>query len=124
MTNLLRKKKYRRFLFSKVGIVIVLVLTVLVSRAAWNVYEKERMTRAKVVGAEYELEELKEREAELERDLALFATSEGIEEEIRDTYGFAKEGEEVLIILEEEENTAGFTQSKPTLWQRFLSLFR
>lgn len=124
MANLLRRKKYRHLLFSKVGIGIVLVLAVLVSRGAWNVYEKERITRAKLAEAEHELAELQVREAELEENLKMLDTPEGIEEEIRTTYGFAKEGEEVLVILEEEVQPLDFTQPKPTLWQRILSLFK
>ncbi|MEX0935080.1 MAG: septum formation initiator family protein [Candidatus Paceibacterota bacterium] len=124
MTNLLRKKKYRHLLFSKVGIGIVLVLALLVSRAAWNVYEKERLTRAKLNEAERELVELEAREAVLQEDIATLETPAGVEEEIRTTYGFAKEGEEVLVILEEETEPLNFTHPKPTLWQRIVSLFR
>lgn len=123
MSNLLRKKHIKRLTYSKPVLVLLAVLLVLVGRATWNVYEKERHTQEKLLAAAEELAELQVRESELEENVASLGTQEGIEQELRDMYGVAREDEHVIVIVE-EDNAELHTEEENTdswlgrLWKK------
>jgi cell division protein FtsB len=56
----------------------------------------------------YKIDELKERESSLERDISVLNTEEGIENAIREKYPLVKDGEKMVTIvsenIEETEN--------------------
>jgi cell division protein FtsB len=52
--------------------------------------------------AEKKVTELKQMKQELSENIASLNTEKGQEESIRDKFGFAKEGEEVVVIVEEK----------------------
>ena len=54
--------------------------------------------------AEKKVIELKQMKQELSENIASLNTEKGQEESIRDKFGFAKEGEEVIVIVEEKND--------------------
>ncbi|MCK5096329.1 MAG: septum formation initiator family protein, partial [Candidatus Pacebacteria bacterium] len=72
-------------------------------------------------------EELYAREVELAASVKTLRTSFGVESEIRDMYGLVKEGEEVIVIVDEknkkEENDEIETEIQESLWSRVLKIF-
>jgi cell division protein FtsB len=98
-----RKKKVRRLLFSRLSIILLLILVFFVGRATWRMYEKAINTRADLALVEAHYNDLESRERELSEKLKELNTEKGVEREIRDTYGVVKENEGVIILVEEEE---------------------
>ena len=65
---------------------------------------------------EYKIAELEKGKEKLSSDIAKLQTEEGVEENIREKFGLAKEGEGMIVIVEDknqpeiplETNTSGF----------------
>lgn len=117
--------RFRRMLYSKIVAVALLALFVLVAQATWGMYEKsveagERRDRAEMTLRGYE-----ERTEELDANIERLSTERGIEEEIRDRFMVAKEGEGVIVVrtpsAEKKEDVVIVNGEKRSVWKRMLS---
>ncbi len=83
--------------------------------------EKMLTTRENRKITEMELSELKEKKAQLSTDIAKLQTESGVEENIRDKFGLAKEGEGLIVVVE-DKNKAEAEEEKPgwfeSLWNK------
>lgn len=68
----------------------------------WDIYEKEERARYAAEDAKSELAALSEREATLSANLSDLSTERGREASLRETYGVARPGEEVIIVVAPE----------------------
>lgn len=75
------------------------------------------------MGAEASVIELEERKERLSEEIQHLETKEGVEEEIRENFGFAKEGERVVIIVEGEEVETRGENKNTGFWGSFLKIF-
>ncbi len=99
------KRKIRSWLYSKVTIGLIATLALLVFVSVYKRYQVERQVAERRAAAEAELKELKERAVFLEEKVSHLENERGLEEEIRTRFDVAKEGEQVVIILENENET-------------------
>jgi len=90
----------------------------------WEVFKKANLARTLKNSAEYELSELEEQQGRLESNIERLGTDWGIEQEVREKFGVAKEGEEVVVIVDGEDAGDGENVSKKSLWSRIKSLFK
>lgn len=118
------RKKVRNAVYSKGMAVALLALALVVARATWGVYAKERDSAASRARAEAELAKLNERAAALGAELERLRTDEGLEREIRDTYSVAKPGEKVVIIVDQQSSTTSTTTEREGWWGRFRQFFK
>ncbi len=72
----------------------------------WGIARKEEIARRAVADTRAELATLKERQGVLEGNLAELSTERGKEATLRQTYGVAKPGEEVIIVVPPKEATS------------------
>lgn len=91
--------KLRKVLYAKPTIIIMAIFVVLILHSAWRMHEKSLDALSKRDKALEELHVLETRKAELETDVARLSSDRGIEEEIRDRFMVAKEGEKVMIVV-------------------------
>lgn len=99
-------------------------LTVFIVGAVWNVYQKAELTKENAERIQTRLTELQAREAELEASVSSLQTDFGVESEIRDKYGFIKEGEEVVVIIDDKQAEQNETTSeKKGFWEKLLNIF-
>ncbi len=70
-------------------------------KAAWSVFLKERETREKALAAERQLLDLAERESRLKEEVAYRNSDRGLEETLRTEYALAREGERLIVIVDE-----------------------
>lgn len=86
----------------------------------WNLARKEEIARAAVSERKAELAALEARRAVLEANVEELATERGQEATLRQTYGVARPGEEVIIVVPPKEQPMG-----PLLpwWQRLFGWF-
>lgn len=80
--------------------VILLIVAAFLAGEVWEVYEKERISAASRAEAETKLQDLKIREARLRADIAGLKTERGVEEALRREYGFGKQGEGLIVLIE------------------------
>lgn len=118
------RSRLRRAFYSKPITLILIVVLVVFSRAAWGMYEKSAEAREKRDKAEAMLTGLEAREAELKTDIDRLSTERGIEEEIRMRHMVAKEGENVIIVRDPEAKASHRTivvPDTPSFWDKAAS---
>lgn len=83
----------------------------------WGIAHKEEVARQAVASTKNDLETLQARKAILEKNIAELATPRGEEATLRQTYGVARPGEGVIIVV-----PGAVATSTPTLpwWRKFL----
>ena len=105
MFNFREKRIFERIVYSKATLGALSILFFFALSAVWGVYEKYHEARQNKNAARAELESMAERVRSLESEVALLKTDRGIEKKIREEFGFAKEGEGVILIIPDEIRT-------------------
>ncbi|MCK5592317.1 MAG: septum formation initiator family protein [Candidatus Pacebacteria bacterium] len=122
-----KKRQVQKVLFSLPMFVVLGGITVSMAVSVWNIKEKAQITQNNLQKITETYEELYAREVELAASVKTLRTSFGVESEIRDMYGLVKEGEEVIVIVDEknkkEENDEIETEIQESLWSRVLKIF-
>lgn len=104
----------------------LLVAIVLVSHSAYERYEVAERMKDRRVAREEQVAALAAREAALRAEVEYLSHERGIEAEIRRQFDVAREGEQVVVIVEEESNgpevlplTAPTTTLDSPAWYEF-----
>ena len=123
MFDFYEKRKLRNILYSKPVLAMLAVIILLFSYSVWGAYQKEAETRGKWNQRASVLDELKDRESGLQTEIDRLDTPRGLEAEIRNKYEVAKDGEEVIVIVEppDEEATTAPSEQKG-FWARLFGL--
>ena len=103
MMEFQEKRKIRKIIYSKITLVVLLVISFFILKGVWNVYKKQETSRDNLIKTKENLDNLREREKMLSSEIERLKTVSGQEEEIRVRYGLVKPGEEVLVIVDGEE---------------------
>jgi cell division protein FtsB len=122
MREFQEKKKIRRFIYSKGAAFILIVVTGFVGYSTVKIYLKSREAMARAEQTQKELEELRARKAELEKEVNRLSGEAGVEEIMRKNLNVHKPGERVAIIIDKNpenvninvEEDRGFFQK---LWK-------
>ncbi|HYD93327.1 MAG TPA: hypothetical protein VEB18_02620 [Candidatus Paceibacterota bacterium] len=111
-----KRRPPRDYIIAGVLCVVLLWLLWLV----WGIFQKEERARHAAEEAQAQLEALTEREATLRANLADLRTERGQEASFRETYGVARPGEEVIIVVPPGE---GEDLGELPWWRTFLGWF-
>lgn len=103
MRQFQEKRRFWRWLYSPLSIILLVIIVVFLARAAWDIYQKSRLGDEAYQAALLKLKELEERKKALEEELARVGSQQGLEAQIRQNLPVAKPGEEVIIIVDENE---------------------
>ena len=96
------KQKQQSLILLRVGIGVVLILCLLVLSSVYRRYEIEREMANRRAVLEAEQAALIERRDVLEEKVEYLADPSNVEAEIRRSFDVAKEGEQVVVILDDE----------------------
>ncbi len=123
MQDFKRKKMIKNILFSYGTLVLLVLLIVLLGKSVFERFTVEREMSARRTEAERELTELKQRAAALESQVDYLEDDRGMEAEIRSRFDVVKEGEQVVIILDDESKQEA-TETKTEIvedepWYKF-----
>ncbi|PIT91285.1 hypothetical protein COU17_01525 [Candidatus Kaiserbacteria bacterium CG10_big_fil_rev_8_21_14_0_10_49_17] len=125
MLNLHKRRRIKKALLSWPTFIVLLLLAVLLSKATFNVYTEARITREKLAERQEYLENLAKREESLSKELERLQSERGLEAELRRQFEVAREGEEVIVVLDSNEAAAAVPlNEKKNLWQQFIALFK
>jgi cell division protein FtsB len=125
MLDFHEKRKIKGFLYSRPTIIGLLVCAILLSSAVYERFTRERAMAEKRDALVEELAELQARASVLETEVSRLTSERGIESEIRDRYEVVKAGEQVVILLGDDDTSSGATQtpqqvrSETTHWYDF-----
>lgn len=103
MLDFHEKRKLKSWIYSKPTAVLVLIAAVLLSFSVHERYVAERETARKSAERIEELRQLEERASVLDSEVRRLKSERGIEAEIRDRFEVAKKGEQVVIIVGDDE---------------------
>ncbi|MFA6392876.1 MAG: septum formation initiator family protein [Candidatus Paceibacterota bacterium] len=102
MSEFNRKNKYN-FWHSPLVLIVLFCVLILFIYNIIGLIEKERETTEKKNVILSNIETLRNREKILSNDIEKLKTEEGVEETIRDKYQVVKEGEKMVVIVDEEK---------------------
>ena len=117
------KRKVRRILSSPLVLLPLAVLLVFLVRGTWNIYVKNRDGIAELRLAQERLARIEERQSTLSAGIEKLNTESGIEGEIRDRFQIAKEGEEVIVIVDAESEQKQLPMSQESFLQKIWNFF-
>ncbi len=110
------KRKIRRVLYSKPVLAVLVLLILWIGVSVYERFTIEREMAHKLESRKDELEALKLRAMTLESEVGHMQNDRGIEEELRSRFDVVKDGEQVVIILEdtEKKSTGTTTFNEPS----------
>ena len=103
---------------------VLILLFILLVIFAWNVFDfwqKMQDTSKNRKIAEDKITQLKKQKEELSINIAKLNTDRGVEEVIRDKFGLVKEGEKMIVIVEDKNKEV---VEMPSKFSRFISFFK
>lgn len=119
-----KRKKYERVLYTWPTIGILLVVAVMLFFAVWSVGEKAIEVRQDKKIAETQLGTLTEQKDHLDQEIDTLNSDAGVEKEIRDKYPVVKDGEGVVVIVDDPASNPDLTHPvKQSFWNWLKGLF-
>ena len=117
----------KNLLSSTIFFAFMVLLAVVLTRAAIGLYNKNSMASLKRIQTEKKLVGLIETKNKLEATVLELGTKEGLEKELRENFNVVKPGEKVIVILDDKNketksDVAGEVE-KNSFWSRILSIF-
>jgi uncharacterized protein YpmB len=124
MRNFQRKRVWKNMMQSK-PVLILLGIVILIF--AWNVFlfwNKMEGTSKNKKMVEDKVAELEQQKEKLLSDIDSLSTVEGKEKVFRENFGLVKEGEEVIIVVEDRNSPTQKTESPSGFFSFFKNLFK
>ncbi len=122
MFDFQQKRAIKNAFESRITWVVLLVLVGFMIVSTYDRYLIARDMAERRAEVETEIKELEVRKTELESEVEYLSHDRGIEAEMRRQFDIAKEGEQVVIIVEEETSkieTVATTTEEVRSWYRF-----
>lgn len=91
--------------------IVLLILALLMCWGAYTRYEKAELVKVRRVEAEQELAHLKGQKEALEKQVKYLSDERGIEAEMRRQFDVALPGEQVVVIVDPQKNSASTSSS-------------
>ncbi|MEK7115623.1 MAG: septum formation initiator family protein [Patescibacteria group bacterium] len=97
------RKKLRDFLYSKITLAVLFIAFVFIAHSTYGLWLKNRETEKTLNVLKNELAELTAKENNLASRVEALGTDKGTEEVIREKFKVAKEGEGVIVVVDQKE---------------------
>ena len=124
MREFQERRRIKKLLHSRYAIAVLVIIFILVSRGLWNVYVKYEKSRDLMARTETDVTALQDREASLQRSIDVLSTPEGKEKEALDRFGAVKEGEHIIVLVDDSAtNSKELPPADDGWWSRFFNLF-
>jgi cell division protein FtsB len=123
MNNFQVKKK--KFIHSVPFLLFLFVVLIIFVVGVFSLFSKMQLTNRNKQNAQNKLHELEERKGKLLLDIDSLTTKKGQEKLYRESYGFAMEGEGVVVIVDDQDKkTQENTNESKGFFDNFLNIFR
>ncbi len=122
---------WNKIIASPLATLVLILLTFIIGRAVFNIYQKAGTSEARLNQAKLELARLTSRQNEVSMKVENLSTEQGVENEVRTKYHAVKQGESVAVIVDASQtaNASGASTSgslsTPTSswWSKVLRVF-
>lgn len=124
MREFKQRRKFKKKLYSKFVIFLLVLVIILLAKGTWGIFQKSRESDKRLEISQERLIELKKRQSAVVSRIEILKTSTGVEEEIRTKYDVAKEGEHVIIIVQDDDSVEEAEEPKGLkgLWHKITSI--
>jgi len=102
MKKIQHKRQFRKIVESKPVLVILCVFLVFFIFNIIKLVNKASETKQNRDVAQDKINELEKQKEDLEQKIQKLSTEKGVEEDIREKFGLGKEGEGMVVIVEDE----------------------
>lgn len=120
MIDFQQKRKFRNIAFHKVTLGVFFVAVLIAANSTFGVFQKKRASeKAKNISLQ-NTQELRTRQTDLEKKIERLETTTGTEEEIRSKFNVVKEGESMVVVVEEQDQEVSTTSPNRGFWQKLL----
>lgn len=99
-------------------VAVLVVFNIIAVKGVWNMFRKYSESSRNLSVAEAEKNELMERKEALSDKLGRLSSDSGMDEEIRRRFGVAKEGEKVIVIVDEQKAQVSEAVKEYGWWQK------
>lgn len=115
------KFSFSRFMASPVALLVSFLLFGIVVYSFISVLPKQKRAQEAKKEAKVELEELQHQKDSLEQEIGLLSSDFGVEKALREKFGVVKQGEEIIVLVNNEEE--GIDKEKRGLFGWISRLF-
>ena len=125
MLNFYQKRSWRAVVYSPVILALLALACLYLAHSVYNRYIIEREMAGRQAEAEAELQSLEQRKDMLQKKVDYLSNDRGIEAEMRRNFDVAREGEKVVVILDDVQSTSQIKVLLPTIstttrvWYKF-----
>ncbi|MEK7607728.1 MAG: hypothetical protein AAB484_02295 [Patescibacteria group bacterium] len=123
MKEFQERRRFRKLLHSRYVIAILFILCILLGRAVWNMYGKYEKSKTIAERTKVEFSALEKREKLLNQGITDLNTNLGKEREIRERFRVVKEGERMIVLVENESLSESISSIAWKSWWDKLSGF-
>jgi len=106
MLNFYQKHSWRTVLYSPITLTFLVMISLYLAYVTYNRYVIEQEMSARQLDAEKELKTLEQRRDTLQKKVDYLSNDRGIEAEMRRNFDVAREGEKVVVILDDVQATS------------------
>jgi cell division protein FtsB len=122
MLEFQEKRRLKKFLYSKITLIILVIFIVLLLNEVVQVYRKQDTTVDNLSKTAASFESLRAREQMLLSEVERLKTESGKEEEIREKFGLVKPSEEVIIVVDKDGDSDSEGQLvEKSFWQKIIN---
>lgn len=121
-----KKRKIHNRIYSKATILLLIIVAIFLGRATWNMYTTKKQSDEDLSRVKDELISLELHQQALVADITRLQTEKGKEEEIRTKFNVAKEGETVVMLLDNETPVPPIVEEEGffgKVWSGLVSVF-
>ncbi|MEI6296042.1 MAG: septum formation initiator family protein [bacterium] len=116
MRDLQGRNSWKRFFYSDIVAIVLLVILFFIARNVFDVYTKDTTAQKKLELAQLNLSALNDKKLALKDNVDKLKTDRGVEEELRRRFQVSKEGEQVLVIVDKNEGKKEVEVEVPKTW--------
>lgn len=106
MVNFGKQKTITDYIYTKPVVIFLVLICIFLSLSVFKRWQMEQEMLDRRVAVEAEQAALEARKNEIEAEVEYLAGERGIEEEMRKNFDVAKEGEQVVILMGDTDETA------------------
>ncbi|MFA6536284.1 MAG: hypothetical protein WC250_02675 [Candidatus Paceibacterota bacterium] len=124
MREFQERRKIKRLIYSQLTLVVLILFFLLLVKATWGVYEKNKLSANKLTETEKEYNSLQLRRSELGVKVNSLETESGVEAAIREKFPVAKAGEKVVFIVDQSATNSSSEAKSSGFWSWLVGLFK
>lgn len=118
MLDFQQKRKVRSLMYNRITVGVLGVLALLFIHSTWQVYKKKiESEEQRNISLEH-VQELRDRDSELKSQMASLETTAGVEAEIRSKFSVAKDNENMVVIISDDDAQSSTTVPAASIWSR------